>query len=180
MSNQVLLWGTLIIPWLTLFFMKKEDIKRFMPLALFTLTIIVIIIQFGVSTGLWVIRESTFPLVKIPTYVYGVYPVGAMWIFKFTYGRFWRYLAAEVVINFILCYFALPYLDTRGILVFRTSFITFWIVTAAGMLLYIYQMWQEDTLAPVEGYRFSMEPELAAARKPLSKDEENKDDKDKQ
>ncbi len=34
MSNQILLWSVLILPWLTLFFMKKEDIKRLMPASL--------------------------------------------------------------------------------------------------------------------------------------------------
>lgn len=145
MSNQVLLWSTLVVPWLTLFFMKKSDVKRFMPLALFTLTIIVIVIQMGITTGLWIIRETTFPLVAIPTYVYGFYPVVAMWIFKFTYGRFWKYLITELVVNFILAMFLLPWLDRRGILVFHTPWITFFIVTGVGMLLYIYQMWQEDS-----------------------------------
>lgn len=149
MSNQVLLWSSLIIPWLTLLLMKKEDIKRFMPLTLFTITIMVIVIQIGITTGLWVIRETTFPLVTIPSYVYGVYPVGAMWIFKFTYGRFWLYLITELVVNFVLVVLVLPWLDRRGIIVFHTPLITFFIVTGVGMLLYIYQLWQDDKkLAP--------------------------------
>lgn len=147
MNNQAILWSSLIAPWLTLFLMKKEDVKRFMPLALFTLTIIVIVIQMGITTGLWVIRETTFPLVSIPTYVYGVYPVGAMWIFIFTYGRFWKYLITELVVNSLLVIFGLPWLDNRGILVFHTPLITFFIVTGVGMLLYIYQMWQEDPIS---------------------------------
>jgi len=147
MNNQAILWSSLIAPWLTLFLMKKEDVKRFMPLALFTLTIIVIVIQMGITTGLWVIRETTFPLVSIPTYVYGVYPVGAMWIFIFTYGRFWKYLITELVVNSLLVIFGLPWLDNRGILIFHTPLITFFIVTGVGMLLYIYQMWQEDPIS---------------------------------
>ncbi|WP_269083310.1 hypothetical protein [Ornithinibacillus contaminans] len=35
MLNQVILWGILIAPWLTLFFMKKDAIKRYMPVAIF-------------------------------------------------------------------------------------------------------------------------------------------------
>ena len=147
MNNQAILWSSLIAPWLTLFLMKKEDVKRFMPLALFTLTIIVIVIQMGITTGLWVIQETTFPLVSIPTYVYGVYPVGAMWIFIFTYGRFWKYLITELVVNSLLVIFGLPWLDNRGILIFHTPLITFFIVTGVGMLLYIYQMWQEDPIS---------------------------------
>jgi len=145
MSNQVLLWSSLILPWLTLFLMKKEDIKRFMPLVLFTLTITVIFIQIGITTGLWIIRETTFPLVSIPTYVYGVYPVGALWIFKFTYGQFWKYLITELVFNFVLVMFVLPWLDRRGIIVFHSPLISFFIAMGLGMLLYIYQMWQEDS-----------------------------------
>jgi hypothetical protein len=32
-TNQVMLWGMLIVPLLTLFFMPREDLKRFMPVA---------------------------------------------------------------------------------------------------------------------------------------------------
>jgi len=177
MSNQVLLWGTFIVPWLTLFFMKKEEIKRYMPTALITLAVLQIVLQVGISTGLWVIRETTFPLVMIPTYTYGVFPVLTMWLFKFTYGHFWIFEAVEVVVNLGYVLILMPWLDSRGIIVFNAPVISFFIATGLGILFYVYQMWQEDTLASAEGYRFSMEPELAAARKPLSKD---KDDKDKQ
>ncbi len=71
--------------------MKKEDLKRFMPVALLTLISGVIVTEAGVGTGLWAVRETTFPLVMTPTYIFGTMPVIAIWIFTFTYGRFWLF-----------------------------------------------------------------------------------------
>ncbi|MFZ3591003.1 hypothetical protein ACOI1C_17545 [Bacillus sp. DJP31] len=34
MLSKVVLWTMLIAPWFSLFLLKKEDIKRFMPVAI--------------------------------------------------------------------------------------------------------------------------------------------------
>ena len=78
-------------------FDAKNDIKRWMPAALFVIATNTLIIDVGVTLKLWETRENVFPLNEMISYVYGALPVGAMWILKYTYGRFWSYVAAQTM-----------------------------------------------------------------------------------
>ena len=161
MSNQVIVWAMLILPWLSLFFMKKEDIRRFMPLALFTMVVTSIVIEAGITLKLWNIRETTYPLNHTLSYVYGLAPVVAMWIFKYTYRRFWIYIAADTVFNLVFGFLFTPWLASRGIKDLLTSgFSVFLIVTGLAVLLYLYQMWQENAWADSRVSSYELQPAL--------------------
>lgn len=62
MRNQVLLWVMVIVPWLSLFLMKKEDIKRYVPAGLFSSFLLVILQEVGVANNWWYFRETIYPL----------------------------------------------------------------------------------------------------------------------
>jgi len=68
-------------------------------------------------------------------------------------------------------------LEIGGIKDLNTSTLTVLLITyVLAILLYGYQMWQEEALISVERHQFS--PSLQpAAKKKLSEDEENKDRK---
>lgn len=176
MSNQLILWSMFIIPWLSLLLMKKEDVKRFISLGLFTLSLSIVVTEIGVTAGLWILQETTFPLAVIPTYIYGIFPVIAMWIFKFTYGRFWIYLVTELVLNISYVTILLPWIAGRGIITFYAPLVSFFVAMGQGMLLYIYQMWQEDTLVPAIKKLFPVKLQPAAT-KPFSDDKDNIDNR---
>lgn len=59
--NQIILWSMFIVPWLTLFFMKKEEVRRYIPVALFAAATSVIIHDVGLRLGFWVIQDVAFP-----------------------------------------------------------------------------------------------------------------------
>jgi len=132
------------IPWLTLFFMKKEDIKRFLPVGLLSALTSVIIHELGISLGLWKYLVTAYPLQMAP-FLIGLNPVLTMWIFKFTYKKFWWFLAVEIVSNIGFDLWFLPhFLPSRGISQFLSSpFLALVITTVHGIILYLYQMWQE-------------------------------------
>ncbi|QDR80314.1 hypothetical protein [Sporomusa termitida] len=149
MSNQTILWGMLLLPWLTLFLMPKEDIKRWMPAALFVIATNTIIIDAGVTLKLWEIRENIYPFSEMISYVYGALPVGAMWILKYTYGRFLLYAAAQIMGSLVLIFLVQPVLHRREIFVWLNqdmfSGMGAFIITAIHLIIvYSYQMWQED------------------------------------
>lgn len=169
MSNQVILWGMLIFPLLTIFFMKLENIKRFMPVALFTVVTQAIIIESGITLGFWGIRETLFPLNQMPIFTYGAIPAFTMWIFKFTYERFGLYIATNAIIDFGYAYVIIPWLVARGIGdLFRSSLLVFSISIIHAAVLYGYQIWQEGIFALHEKASSSTSLQPAAA-KPLSK-----------
>ena len=149
MNNQIILYSLLIFPWLTLFFMKKEDVKRYMPVALLSSLLSMLIFQSGETLKLWVTKETIYPLRALP-HVISLNPVAVMWIFKFTYRRFILFLAVELVMNLGFAYFFLNYfLQIRGIiqLLSATPLHVFLITTIHGFLLYAYFMWQESIYA---------------------------------
>jgi uncharacterized membrane protein len=177
-SNQVILWSMLILPWVTLFFMPREDIKRWMPAALFVMVTNTLIVDAGVTWKIWETHENAYPLNEMISFVYGALPIGAMWILKYTYGRFLLYSAVQIACSLVLILLVQPLLHRRGIFVwidenalggigaFTTTFVHF-------ILVYIYQMWQEAIF--VHSQRSSYSPNLQpAAAKPLDQDEQDK------
>jgi len=89
----------LILPWFTLFFMKRGEIKRYMPVALFAIVLTTIIHDIGITLGFWVVQEAAFPFNEMMPYFYGLIPVLTIWIFKFTNGRFWVYMVTNAILD---------------------------------------------------------------------------------
>lgn len=147
MSNQVILWSMLILPWTTLFFFDKNDLRRFMPVAMLSIVITSILMETGITLGWWQVKQTLYPLNQTLPYIYGLAPVVTLWLFKYTYKRFSRYLAVDTFINLFFAYLFTPWLESRGIKDFNTGSLSlFLILTAITILLYIYQMWQEQGL----------------------------------
>ena len=117
MSNQVILWSMLIVPWLTLLFMPREETKRYMPVALFATVTSAIIHDAGITLGFWTVGETAFPLHRLTTYIFGLMPVLTLWVFKLTYGRFWLYMVTNTILDIGFNFqFLNVFLPSRGIL----------------------------------------------------------------
>ncbi|BBB93477.1 MAG TPA: hypothetical protein PKA28_19360 [Methylomusa anaerophila] len=177
MSNQVLLWLILILPLLTLFFMPKENIKRWTPVALFSALTSVIAVELGENLGWFIYEEAAYPL-RTPSYIiFGLNIVVTIWSFHFLYGRFWRYIVIDTVLNFGFIYlFHVYFLGGRGLFheVGLTPFLNTLIVTFDGVLAYGYQIWQEEIFVRSEtksaDYASNLQP---AAAKPLPENQDN-------
>ncbi|WP_094602641.1 hypothetical protein SPSIL_013870 [Sporomusa silvacetica DSM 10669] len=173
MSNQTILWGTLIIPWLTLFFLPREDIKRFMPAGLLTLVMTIIASEVGVANGWWYFRETTYPLAILPSFYYGLYPITPMWVLKYTYGRFWLFFLVEIFNNAVYIFIIFPWFASRGILDFPAKLLGFIFTVIMSFAIYSFQMWQEGVFDRSEKTE-ALTALRPAATKPLPKDQENK------
>jgi hypothetical protein len=143
MSNQIILWGTLILPWLTLLFMHKNDIKRYIPTGLLSTLLCIIVIETGIRYNWWVIRETTFPFSVIPTYAYGLFPIIPMWLLKYTLGRFGLFIILDTIMNIVFAYIILPWFAHRGIVVFDAELIVLIFESIIAFILYGFQMSQE-------------------------------------
>jgi len=178
MSNQLLLWGMLIIPWLTLFFMPKEDLKRWMPVALFSALASVLAVELGENLGWFIYGEAAYPLNTSSYIIFGLNIVITMWVFYFLCGRFWRYVVIDTVLNFGFIYlFHVYFLGSRGLFheVGLTPLLNTLIVIFIGVLAYGYQMWQEGIFVRSEKPHLSSNLQPTTS-KPLPKDQENKAD----
>ncbi|MBP2637941.1 MAG: hypothetical protein H6Q72_3848 [Firmicutes bacterium] len=174
MSNQVLLWGSIILPWLTLFFLKKEDIKRYMPVALFGALMTTIVGELALALKWWVIKDSIFPFYHMPTLTYGGFPVGIIWIFKFTNKKFFLFMLVNVAFDFGLASTWDKLLVSRGIIeiINATPFQLLLQDIINAALLYRFQMWQEGVLISPEKTSHSHKLQPAVA-KPLPNDQED-------
>ncbi len=177
MNNQVLTWLMFIAPWFTLFLMRKEDLKRFMPVALFTAILSAIISDMGYTFGLWTIGEKIYPFSYLSPHLFGPLLVITLWVFKFTYGRFWLYMITNTILDIGFNFLFLGYfLPARGILFMNVHPIrTLPITLIHAAIAYGYQMWQAEIFAgQTERKRFSfgLQP---AATKPLAKDQKDEE-----
>lgn len=171
MSNTVLLWLMFIAAWLTLFFMKKEEIKRWFPVALAAIVTTTIIHDAGTALGLWATTQTIFPFNEMLPYYYGTMPVLTMWVFKFTYGRFWIYMLANLILDIGFNFFLLSYfLPIRGIFEFHIHpLYSLPITLGHAVILYIYQVWQDNALLNSKTIKnMNLQP---SAAKPLPYDD---------
>jgi len=172
LSNQAILWATLILPWLSLFLMPQKDIKRFIGAGLLGGFMSIVVSEIGVANGWWYFRETTYPLALMSSYTYGLFPIMPIWILKFTYGRLGPYLGVEVGANFFFSYFLLPWFGSRGFLDFKADLIAFILSSLLALIIYGFQMWQDDVF--VQSIKPSFSSHLQpAASKPNQDDNSN-------
>lgn len=170
MSNSSLLWSTFILPWLTLFFINQNELKRFLPVAWFTTVLNVLLYELGISLHLWNVAETVYPLTTTPPFFFGAYPVMTLWIFTLSYSRFGLYMTLNVIADAIFAFLFIPWLSARGI-AYNSSLNYLAVFLAAisqAVIIYLYQISQEKSLPPIrESYSAGLNP---AQAKPLPKD----------
>lgn len=180
MNNQVLLWSLFIIPWFTLVFMSREEIKRWIPVALLSIVTSMLTVEIGDTFQWWTVKENVYPLQTTIPYLLGLNPVITMWLLKYTYGHFGRYMAIDIVLNYAFIAIFLNYfLASRGIYQnINMSFLVNVVYASVhGAILYAYQKWQEGVFARTETKSTSHAANLQpAAAKPLPQKHEDNDD----
>lgn len=146
MSNQVIILLMFIVPWFTLILMGKQNIYRFISAGLFTAVSSGVIYQFGVIFIFWYFKEISFPLI-----MYGILPVAAMWVLRFTYGRYWIYIAANAILDLGFAFVMFPWFDRREILGIGpwTTLIVYVINLFHAASIYGFQAWLEGVLKPI-------------------------------
>jgi hypothetical protein len=147
MLNKMIMWSMLIVPWLTLFFMDRQSIKRYMPVAVFTSFMVTVIFEIGHAFDWWVLLDQIVPwgYITNPGYAYGVFPVLTIWIFYFTYENFGVYFITNVVINFVHGFFLNDFFEARQIVryVNISEFNLFLLGVVQAVIVYVYHRWQE-------------------------------------
>lgn len=145
MNNKILLWTMVIVPWLSLFLMKKEDIKRYIPAGLFSSFLLVILQEAGVANHWWYFRETIYPLAVFTPFTESVDVILPMWVLKYTYGRFGYYILVQIVGNVLFFFFILPWFATRGIMSWPAyaGITAFTFSTIINLFVYRFHMWQE-------------------------------------
>lgn len=145
---RVFIWALFIIPWISLFFLNRTAIRRYMPVALFATVLNTIIGQLAWKYDWWDFKETLFSWDKIaPLYtVYSIFLVGTIWIFYFTFRKFWIYFVVNIIVDLL---YGLVFANFLGKLDIRekgnlSPLQNLLLMTFIGIILYLYQLWQED------------------------------------
>ncbi|QIZ08715.1 hypothetical protein HFZ78_20075 [Priestia megaterium] len=99
-KNQWLLNVPMVLlVWLTLPFLGLHNIKKFLPASIFIVIIENLFAQIGKKRKWWVFyKKNPYISVALPFYI-GPFLVGSMWILKWTYGNFKRFISLNAIVD---------------------------------------------------------------------------------
>jgi hypothetical protein len=142
---KVMMWVMLLLPWISLLFMKKGGVKRYMPVALFAAILVMLDCELGFTYQWWKINIAIFPAFQTNfAFVFGPFMAGTIWIFYLTFRKFWLYLATNVVIDALFAFPLSSWFQKLG--VYRLINFNNWYVLVTSvsfaLLIYVYQLWQ--------------------------------------
>lgn len=155
MLSKIVLWIILVVPWLTLFILKKEQVKHFMPVGILASFLMVLYNLVAYNENHWIIKIHIIPWLSpsFEPFVLGAFLVTTIWIFHFTYQRFWIYLITNIVLDFMFAIFPLPYLLQNKLGIYQLVNITPWgrllIFVTFSIVIYGYQKWEDEVFKPI-------------------------------
>ncbi|MCK8487042.1 hypothetical protein M0651_07660 [Paenibacillus sp. MBLB2552] len=130
--------------------MKKEDIKRFMPVAIFATFLMILYNVYAFNQKHWEIHTVIFPALRplFASLILGGFPVIVLWIFRFTYRKFWVYLLTNIILDFMFAVFPVHFIfqDVLGIytLINIASWERWLLFVAEAVIIYGYFKWQDQ------------------------------------
>ncbi len=142
-----LLWMMFILPWLSLFFIKKHVLKKLMPVSIFSALLVTIIFEIGYVYKWWIIEETITPwgsITSVPL-VYGIFPVGTIWIIYYTFDKgFWVYFFTNVIMDAMYSFIGLNILTFFGVYELKNmgNLGIFLLMLFLALIVYPYHKWQ--------------------------------------
>ena len=112
--SKLLLALMIASSWLSLAFVGKRSIKRFLPASLFIALVVKVVNIIAKKRRWWWWYEPIHPAVsgEFP-FVWGSFFVGSFWILKFTYGKLMKYLGLNVITHLFFTYILVPHFLQR-------------------------------------------------------------------
>lgn len=134
----------LLIPWLTTFLIPKNVFKNYLPVATFGSLLVIIESMLSVPFKWWTVKGGQ--LIKIAndlSFILGPFFIGTIWIFRFTFGKFWIYLLANTLMDLFLAYpvnWLMQKLKVYKLVNFKPKHI-FYISICFSLVLYGFQIY---------------------------------------
>lgn len=145
--QKLILIAMIVLPWISLLFISKYSLKRFMPAAILASLLVTIIFEIGYVYNWWKIIVKLAPwdeITSVPL-VYGTFFVGTIWIFHFTYDRkYWVYIIVNMLFDAFYSFIVLNILISLRIykLVGMGNLGIFMLMIFIALIIYPYQKWQ--------------------------------------
>lgn len=150
--SKSLLLLVMILPWFTVPILGKDTFKRFLPAGLFISLVVRIVNFIAKKRRWWWWYETLSPKMSgVIPFMWGPFLVGSMWILKWTYGKFFRYMLLNLVVDGMFTYGLVYYLHKFGIasLVRMKKIQLMYVFIFEALLLYGFQFLKEKVLVKV-------------------------------
>lgn len=114
--NKMFLLAMMLVPWLSLPLLGKKSFRRFYPGALFVCIWVTVESLIAKKRVWWRFYEKLIPktMGEIP-FIIGPLFVGSIWILKFSFGKFRRFLLLNTITNFLFVFPGMITLRNTGI-----------------------------------------------------------------
>lgn len=114
--SKSLLVLIMILSWFSIPLLGKREIKRFLPAGLFITMIVSIEDLIAKKRKWWWWYEKLHPkLSGIVPLLWGPFFIGSIWILKWTYGKFIRYIILNLIIDSMFTYLLVDLFKKIGI-----------------------------------------------------------------
>ena len=107
----------MLVPWLSVPMLGKRNFKRFLPAGFFMVVWIAVESILAKKRVWWKFYEKLFPnsMGELP-FLLGPLLIGSIWILKFTFGNFFRFLIVNLVTDVMFVYPGMFALKRMGII----------------------------------------------------------------
>lgn len=150
-NNKRFLLAMMLLPWLTFPFLGKKAVKRFSITSLFIGVVVVIESLIAHKRGWWRIYERLHPKImgELP-FIVGPFYIGAIWILKFTFGKFLRYSFLNLGIDTFHIYVFVKWLKSMGIvsLIRLKNYQALMMFTFNALIMYGFQLLIDKKVNP--------------------------------
>jgi hypothetical protein len=136
----------MILPWFSLPLLGKDAFKRFLPAGLFISLVVRVVNFIAKRRKWWWWYEKLHPEVSgVIPFIVGPFLVGSMWILKLTYGKFFRFMLLNLIIDSMFTYILVNWLKKFGVasLVRLRKIQLLYIFMVEALLLYGFQFLKE-------------------------------------
>lgn len=139
---KAFLMGLLVVPWLSLPILGRENIKKFFPGALFICLFVIGESFLARKQVWWWFYKKLHPnlIGEIPL-IFGPFFVGTLWILRFTYGNLFKYIVSNLIVDSFFVYVVIGWFKQIGYasLVRLKKYQLLFLFTFKSLLLYLFQ-----------------------------------------
>ncbi|MGW5890167.1 hypothetical protein [Priestia megaterium] len=138
---QIVMWVLFIGPWLLLFAVDKERVKRYMAVSLFGVVLLTVVFQIADHFN----YETLFFFVNMTPFPFGIFIIGTLFIFYFTYPGFWMFMIINAAFDLFQAFVMSPIFEKLDIYTLKgmNHFLLFVLMMVIAVLLFLYQKWQD-------------------------------------
>lgn len=142
---QIVMWVFFIAPWLLLFAVDKERVKRYMAVSLFGVVLLTMVFQIADRFNWWEVNKTLFFFVNMTPFPFGIFIIGTLFIFYFTYPGFWMFMIINAAFDLFQAFVMSPIFEKLDIYTLKemNHFLLFVLMIVIAVLLFLYQKWQD-------------------------------------